>query len=57
MQQISVYCIECLCGRYIETAKNELDCPECGRKLLIEWHAEIEAARAEAEAKATPAAA
>lgn len=45
MEQKSVYCIECVCGRQIETAERALDCPACSRKLLIEWHAEIEAAQ------------
>jgi Zn finger protein HypA/HybF involved in hydrogenase expression len=57
MHQRSVYCIECLCGRYIETEAAELDCPTCGRKLRIEWDAEAKVAESKPEPKTIPAAA
>jgi Zn finger protein HypA/HybF involved in hydrogenase expression len=57
MRQTSVYCIECLCGRYIETESAELDCPTCGRKLRIEWDAEAKVAESKPEPKTIPAAA
>ncbi len=37
MRLRSVYAIECLCGRYIETEETDLRCPECKRQLVIEW--------------------
>ena len=45
MRQASVYCIDCLCGRHIETQLIELDCPTCKRKLRIEWDAERKGTR------------
>jgi predicted RNA-binding Zn-ribbon protein involved in translation (DUF1610 family) len=57
MRQTSVYCVECLCGRQIETELVELDCPACGRKLLIERDAEKRATVAKPEQNKTPAAA
>jgi Zn finger protein HypA/HybF involved in hydrogenase expression len=57
MRQTSVYCIECLCGQYIETESVELDCPACERKLRIEWDAEVKATVPKPEPKTTPAAA
>ena len=32
-----VFCFECLCGRHIETEVRTLNCPSCGRELVIEW--------------------
>jgi hypothetical protein len=32
-----VFCFECLCGRHIETEVCTLNCPSCGRELVIEW--------------------
>ena len=57
MRQTSVYCIECLCGRYIETEYVELDCRTCGRELRIEWDAEAKAPESKPEPKTIPAAA
>lgn len=57
MRQTSVYCIECLCGQYIETESVELDCPTCRRKLRIEWGAEVKVTAPKPEQKTTPAAA
>ncbi len=50
MHKTSVYCIECLCERYIETESEEIDCPGCGRKLRIEWDAEFKATVSEPNA-------
>jgi Zn finger protein HypA/HybF involved in hydrogenase expression len=57
MYQRSVYCIECLCGRYIETENVEIDCPACSKKLRIEWDAEVKATVSKPEPNAIPAAA
>ena len=39
MRHTSVYCLECLCGRWIEAESSTLDCPACSRTLAIEWAA------------------
>jgi competence CoiA-like predicted nuclease len=33
----SVFCLECLCSRHIETEARTLKCPSCDRELVIEW--------------------
>jgi hypothetical protein len=33
----SVYCVECICGYYIESETNTLTCPGCQRLVVIEW--------------------
>ena len=37
MRVTSVFCFQCLCGRYIETEARMLECPSCHRQLVIEW--------------------
>jgi predicted RNA-binding Zn-ribbon protein involved in translation (DUF1610 family) len=37
MRIASIYCLDCPCGRHIETREEKLKCPECGRLLVIEW--------------------
>ena len=37
MRLKSVFCFECLCGCHIETEVRALNCPSCGRQLVIEW--------------------
>jgi hypothetical protein len=39
-QKISVYSVECVCGRQIETERQALPCPYCQRNVVIEWPAE-----------------
>jgi hypothetical protein len=33
----SLYCVECICGYYIESETNTLICPGCQRLVVIEW--------------------
>jgi hypothetical protein len=33
----SLYCVECVCGHYIESETNTLICPGCQRLVLIDW--------------------
>ena len=40
MRQESVYSVECVCGRQIETERQALPCPYCQRDVVIEWPAE-----------------
>ena len=35
----SVYSVECLCGRKVESESRELECPSCGQKIRVEWPA------------------
>ena len=37
MQDTSVYCVECVCGREIESSELITTCPHCRRTLIIEW--------------------
>jgi hypothetical protein len=37
MGYTSVYSLECVCGRQIETEERTLSCPSCHRELVIEW--------------------
>lgn len=34
----SLYCVECICGYYIESETNTLICPGCQRPVVIDWH-------------------
>jgi hypothetical protein len=34
----SLYCVECICGHYIESDTNTLICPGCQRLVVIDWH-------------------
>jgi hypothetical protein len=34
----SLYCVECICGHYIESETNTLICPGCQRLVIIDWH-------------------
>lgn len=34
----SLYCVECICGHYIESETNILICPGCQRQVVIDWH-------------------
>lgn len=34
----SLYCVECICGYYIESETNTLICPGCQRLVVIDWH-------------------
>jgi hypothetical protein len=52
----SLYCVECICGYYIESETNTLICPGCQRLVVIEWPGKEEQAE-RSEAKQTPAAA
>ena len=40
MRQRSVYSVECVCGRHIETELDKFQCPSCQRDVVIEWPAE-----------------
>jgi hypothetical protein len=33
----SVFCAECVCGRYFETEAREFVCPNCKRVIVLEW--------------------
>lgn len=35
MRLTSLYCAECLCGRYFETELTEYTCPNCRRILVL----------------------
>lgn len=35
MRLTSLYCAECLCGRYFESEKTEYTCPACGRIIVF----------------------
>jgi len=37
MQQLSVFVVECVCGRTFETATREYVCPHCHRQIILEW--------------------
>jgi hypothetical protein len=36
----SVYWFECLCGRQIESATQQTECPSCRRQIRLIWPAE-----------------
>jgi hypothetical protein len=40
LRQKSVYSVECVCGRWIETEILAIPCPSCQRDVVIEWPAE-----------------
>jgi hypothetical protein len=33
----SIYCADCLCGRYFETTSREWICPSCHRHIVLDW--------------------
>ena len=33
----SLYCVECICGHYIESETDTLICPGCQRLVVIDW--------------------
>ena len=35
MRLTSLYCSECLCGRYFETELTEYSCPNCQRIIVL----------------------
>jgi DNA-directed RNA polymerase subunit RPC12/RpoP len=35
MRLTSLYCAECLCGRYFETELTEYTCPNCQRIIVL----------------------
>ena len=35
MRLTSLYCAECLCGRYFETESTEYTCPNCQRIIIL----------------------
>lgn len=39
MRAASVYSVECICGRLIESEPNSHVCPGCHRLIIIEWPA------------------
>ncbi len=41
----SLYCVECICGCYIESETNTLICPGCQRLVVIEWPGKEEVRR------------
>ena len=45
MRTASVYSVECICGRLIESETNSLVCPGCRRLVVIEWPAAEEQPR------------
>lgn len=40
MRQRSVYSVEYVCGRHIETGLDKFHCPSCKRDVVIEWPVE-----------------
>jgi len=52
----SLYCVECICGYYIESETNTLICPGSQRRVVIDWHGDEEQTE-RSEPKQTPAAA
>ena len=57
MRHSSVYCVECVCGHYIESESKILECPVCHRGVVMEWPArEVQKAESSRPAQ-TPAAA
>ena len=52
----SLYCVECICGYYIESETNTLICPGCQRLVVIEWPGK-EGQTERSELKQTPVAA
>jgi hypothetical protein len=53
MRQRSVYSVECVCGRHIETELDKFQCPFCQRDVVIEWP--VQEAPETPEAPALPA--
>ena len=46
MAASSIYCAECLCGRYFESASRDWICPDCHRHIFLDWgHCKKEAKR------------
>jgi uncharacterized Zn finger protein (UPF0148 family) len=45
MREYSVYEFACECGAPIVTLACEVECPQCGRIIRIEWQAPIEPAK------------
>ncbi len=37
MRTTSVFCAECLCGRYFESEHREYTCPKCKQIILLAW--------------------
>jgi DNA-directed RNA polymerase subunit RPC12/RpoP len=37
MRTTSVFCAECLCGRYFESEHREYTCPNCKRIIILAW--------------------
>ena len=42
MTATSFYCLDCVCGRHLQSETRELVCPTCGRQIRIEWPAKAE---------------
>ena len=51
----SLYCVECICGHYIESETNTLMCPSCQRLVVIDWHNRERVDDRKLEAQASPA--
>ncbi len=51
----SLYCVECICGHYIESETNTLICPGCERLVVIDWHNREPANDRERDPQAPPA--
>lgn len=40
----SIYCADCLYGKYFEAVSTEWICPDCQRHIVLDWgHSETEA--------------
>jgi hypothetical protein len=57
MRLTSVYCVECLCGRHIESEIHILTCLGCQHVIVIELPATDEAKHQKPETIKTPTAA
>jgi hypothetical protein len=51
----SLYCVECICGHYIESETNTLICPGCRRMVVIDWHNRKRNDCSETDAQVSPA--
>ena len=37
MRTASVFCAECICGKYFEAEQREFTCPNCKRVIVLAW--------------------
>ena len=51
----SLYCVECICGYYIESETNTLICPGCRRLVVIDWHNRERVDNRKRDERASPA--